>query len=376
MYREYQNGAYRLKSVVRDGSVIDLLIPLLADPPDLSALQDQASWKTVREQAGRYGVAALVAYAARKHASPAERAWCDRVLIDGWTRYERMLRHLEFVIALLAEAGIPTIALKGPLLAQRYYKPVFLRKPSIDLDLAVTEQDLEAACNALIKVGYTLDVPISEAKAMSHHVALSNPARARLELHFRLSHQSRGIPVNEFFERAVPRRLPSGREVLVLGPADQLLHLALHLAHSRFGTLFNLHELRRVCGVEPLSVRVEAIQRAVDHHFCGVLRMVDVAFRVHFGERFLPPEVAIPKTWLSWRLNEKLYEQFERSSEPGLGLTLPVRLRARWLEFQITDGPADAISSLKLLAQTARFRIAGRAWGKIKDISYGPDYSQ
>src|SRR5579863_4809468 len=51
---------------------IDLLSPLLAEPPDLSALRDEPSWNRVREHAGRYGVAALVAHAARPHVSPAE----------------------------------------------------------------------------------------------------------------------------------------------------------------------------------------------------------------------------------------------------------------------------------------------------------------
>jgi hypothetical protein len=360
---------------MQTGGPIDILIPLLAEPPDLSALQDDACWKAVRDNAGRYGVAALVAYAARSHVSAAERNWCDRVLTDSWTRHERMLRQLEFVLGLLADEGIPAISLKGPLLAQRYYTPAFLRKPPMDLDVAVTGLDLERASNALVKAGYKQDAPISEAKAWSHHVTLSHPSRPRVELHFRLSHQALGIPVDQFFERTLSCRLPNGREAQVLGPADQILHLALHLAHSRFGTLFNLYELRRVCRAEPASVRTEAIRKAVDNHSCGVLRMVDIAFRVRWGERFLPPDAAVPKTWLNSRLNEKLYAEFERSSEPGLGLTLAARLRGRWLEFQITDAPADALRSLKLLAQTARFQIAKGAWGKVKDLTYGPDYS-
>jgi hypothetical protein len=353
---------------------IDALIPLLAEAPDLSVLLDEAFWKKIKENAGRYGVAALVAYAARSHVSPAERVWCDRVLTECWVRHERMLWNLESVLRLLSAEGIPAIALKGPLLAQRYYTPPFLRKPSVDLDLAVTEQDLESACNVLIKVGYTLDVPISKAKAISHHVALSHASRARLELHFRLSHQTLGMPVDQFFCRMVSVRLPGGLEAQVLGPADQLLHLILHLAHSRFGTLFHLYEIRRVCGREPLSVRVEAARRAIDHHFCGALRMVDLAFRVHWGEPFLPPEVVVPRTWLNWRLNEKLYAEFERWSEPDRELTLAARLWGRWLEFQITDAPSDAIRSLKLLAQTARFQIVGGAWGKVKDLTYGPTF--
>ncbi|HEX4276702.1 MAG TPA: nucleotidyltransferase family protein [Bryobacteraceae bacterium] len=363
------------RMVARTPGPVDLLIPLLTEPPDLSVLQDDASWKIIQENAGRYGVAALIAYAVRPHVSHIERVWCDTVLIDNWRRYERMLGHLDYVLGLLASAGIPTIALKGPLLARRYFDPPFLRKPSVDLDLAVTGQHLARACEVLVNAGYIQDRPIPEAQAWSHHIGLSNPARARLELHFKLSHQAVGIPVDEFFERSVRCTLPSGRETQILGPADQLLHLLLHFAHSRFGTLFHLYEIRRVFRAEPPKVRHEAIQRAIDHHFCGVLRMVDVAFGVRWGERFLPEDLAVPSTWLNWRLNEKLYRSFELYSEPGLALTLRTRLRARSLEFQITDGLSEAFSYSMLLLRTARFQFAAGGWGTAKNLTYGPGYS-
>ncbi len=356
-------------------SHLDVLLPLLADPPDWSVLEDEPSWNLIKEHAGRYGVAALVAHAARSRVSPAERAWCDRVLVENWVRHERMLGQLEYVLGLLADAGIPVIALKGPLLARRYYEPAFLRKPSMDLDLAVTEPDLSAACNALINAGYEQDLQMGEAVACSHHVTLSHRSRPRVELHFRLSHQTLGIPVNQFFERTVSCRLTSGREARILGPADQLLHLVLHFAHSRFGTLFNFYEIRRAFRAEAPGVRDEALRSAVDHRFCGALRMTDIAFRTRLGEPFLPPEFAVPATWLNWRLNEKLYRAFERWSVPDRELTLATRLWGRWLECQITDGPSDALRSMKLFAQTARFGIARRAWRKSKNLIYGPRYS-
>jgi hypothetical protein len=309
------------------------------------------------------------------HVSAAERAWCDRVLTDSWMRHERSLGQLEYLLSLFAGEGIPVIALKGPMLAKRYYTPAFLRKPAMDLDLAVAAHDLPRACDALIKAGYNPEASISESKARSHHVTLSHPTRTWLELHFRLSHQALGIPVDEFFERTVSCRLPNGREARVLGPADQILHLMLHLAHSRFGTLFNLCELLRVCRAEAPAAKLEAIRMAVDHRYCGALRMTDIAFRRRFGQPFLPPEAAVRGTWMNWRLNENLYRQFERASEPGIGLTLSTRIRGRWLDFQLTDGPSDAARWLMLFGQTARFQMVRGAWGKVKDLTYGPNYS-
>jgi hypothetical protein len=92
------------------------------------------------------------------------------------------------------------------------------------------------------------------------------------------------------------------------------------------------------------------------------------------GEPFLPPGITVPPTWLNWRLNPKLYESFERWSKPDSELTLPARLWGRWLEFQITDAPSDALRSMRLLAQTARVRLARGAWFGAKKLTYAPDH--
>jgi hypothetical protein len=60
---------------------------------------------------------------------------------------------------------------------------------------------------------------------------------------------------------------------------------------------------------------------------------------------------------------------------PDRESTLATQLWGRWLEFQITDGPSDALRSMKLLAQTARFRIANGTWRASKKIVYGPRFS-
>ncbi len=355
-------------------SYIHLLAPVLADPPDLSAVHDEESWKLIRKHAGRYGVAPLVAYAARPHVSPAERVWCDRVLIDSWRRHESTLRHLEYLLSLFASEGIATIALKGPLLARRYYDPPFLRKPSLDIDLGVGEADLERACRALAGIGYALDLPLSYAREHSHHVELSHASRPHVELHFRLSHRALGIPVSEFFDRAATCCLPSGQNALVLGPADQLLHLVLHLSQSRFGTLFHLCEIRRVCKAEPVEVRAEAVRLAARYHYCGAFRVMDIAFRTRWNESFLPPGHPLPKTWLDWRLTPALYHRFENWSLPGRQLSVAQRIWARWLDFQLTDRPADALRLALFFAKTAGFSITMKnAWGGTKRLRFAPD---
>jgi len=358
---------------MQTGSPIDILIPLLAGPPDLSVLQDQSRWDEIKRQCGPYGVAPLIAHTARPHVAPPERLWCDRILADSWNRHERSIRNLEFVLDLLNGAGIPVISLKGPLLARRYYAPAFLRKPSLDLDLAVVEDDLERSTRILTQAGYQPVMPIDAARAQTHHLELTHPARPAVELHFRLSHRALGIPVDEFFSRAVPFPLPGGGNALVLSPADQLLHLVLHIAMSRFGTLFHLCEIRRICQAEPLSVRIEAIDRAAERHYAGVFRMLDTAMRLRFNEPFLPPEAAVPETWLNRRLTPRLYRQFEAFSAPGHGLSLASRIWARWLDFQLTDRPSDAFRSATFFLRTGRFYFRdARAWGTPRHLRFAP----
>jgi hypothetical protein len=351
---------------------ISLLLRYLSDPPDPATVLEAGSWERLKSLAGPYGVAPLIAYSARTLARGAERAWCDAVLVDSWRRHASMLAYLEETLGHLDAAGVPAISLKGPLLASRYYQPAFLRKPSMDLDIAVSESHLRKACEELIASGYRLTRPLREEIARSHHIELVHPVRPKIELHCKLSHMSRGIPVDDFFLRTVAVALPNGGEARVLGPSDQLLHLLLHLAQSRFGTLFHLWEVRHVAKAESTAVRLAAIESAGKHGFSAVLRMVDVATRFYWNEPFVPAGVELPRTWLGWRVDDKLFSRYEQWSKPGRQWTPWTRLLGRWLDLQITDSPAHALRSLALLVAAARFPTARRDWMLRKHLNYAP----
>jgi hypothetical protein len=350
-------------------SPIALLIALLADPPDnptdKGLVNDPEVWAAVKKHAPRHGVLQLVAFAARPHVSAAEREWCDQVLTRSWIRHNRSLLDLEHAIGILNEGGIRTIALKGPLLARRHYNPPFLRKPSADVDLAVRDADLERSWDLLRRAGYRAVLPLAEARARSHHFALTHPSQPPLELHHRLSHGAYGIPVGEFFGRAVPYILPSGKEAWVLSPADEIFHLVLHRAHGRFATLFHLQEIRRLWAAADPAVREETLRRAADFHFAGAFAMTDVAFRVRWGERFLA-DGDLPKTWLQSRITDDLYKKFEILSEPGRELPLSARLGRRWIDFQVTDRPADAARFAAIMLRVAWYQLWRRGWKTVR----------
>ena len=349
---------------------VRLLASLLSDTAEWSVLENPSLWTLVQDHAPRYGVAPLIAHSIRPHASKEQRAWCDRVLIDSWRRHTQMLAHLEFVLELLSSAGIPFISLKGPLLAARYYEPPFLRKPAMDLDVAVKRSDAPGAYACLRRAGFTPLVPLDEALERSHHLEFVHPSRPKVEVHFRLSHMSMGIPVEDFFGRTVVQRLASGREAPVLAPSDQLAHLIVHLAQSRFGTLFHRYEIHHICRRETADVIEGACRTLIRHGVCGVLRMADVARRVEWGERLIPAGLDVPATWLDRRINDGLFGQFDRWSVPGRRLNAPSRLWGRWLDLQVTDSPRDVWRLLRHLARSARFGTARRYWFRSKPLTY------
>jgi hypothetical protein len=328
-------------------------------------LADPEAWSLIRAHSRQLGVAPLVAYIARSHVPRPEREWCDAVLTRSWDRHLTSLDHLRYVLAVLEDTGIQTMSLKGPLLARRYYDPPFLRRPSGDLDLAVRQKDLKHACETLRRAGYVQAVSGAEALACSHHVVLAHPAKGSVELHFRLSHGPLGIPVDEFFDASIPCPFPGGT-TRVLGPADEVLQLVLHLAHDRFRPIFHLYEVRRIWRAAPVTVRQAVISRAADRHLQGVMALTDIAFRVRWGEPFLSPESPRVGTWLHRSFDEKLYTAFENWSGPDKDLTVGERIRGRWLQFRLTDRPVDALRLVSLMARLAWFQILRRGWRTIK----------
>jgi hypothetical protein len=343
---------------------LDLLTALLNDPPDLSLLKDPAAWAAIRQNTARHGVGPLVAFVARSHfAAGPDREWCDRVLTNSWRKHLQGLADLETILQVLDRAAVPCLVLKGPVLALRHYEPPLLRKPSMDIDLAVKQVDLERAIAALARDGYEEEWPLAEALARSHHFEMAHASRPGVELHFRLSHGSYGIPVEEFFERAIPYRLPGGREVRVLSPADEILHLVLHRAHGRFATLFHFYEIRRLWKQATPAIREEALRRAAEHHFTGAFLLTDAGFRARWKEPLLSPSV--PRTWLDWRINERLYLQFEQLSDPGRSLPLGARLARRWLDLQLTDHPSDAARFVSRMLRVAWFQVQRSGWRTV-----------
>ncbi len=323
-----------------------VLAALLSDPANRLP-EDADERRRLMESAARQGLGPWLAGSLRPLLTGSDRAWCDEKLTRSWRQYSRMLGAATEILGILGSVGILTLALKGPVLALRRYAPPFLRRPSADLDIGVADRDLEAACKALEGAGYVLRSTLQASRAIRHHAVLTHETLPEIELHYRLTHGTLGTPIAELLKDCIPFDLPGGATTMVLGPAEELLHLCLHSVDSRFAPWFHLFEFRRLWEAADPVVREQCLARAVERHMVGALLMMDVALRAIWQEGLIPDTAALPRTWLDFRINQDLLSEFEAwgvesAALGGVGIGLKNRIHGRWLDVQLTDRPADA----------------------------------
>jgi Uncharacterised nucleotidyltransferase len=131
--------------------------------------------------------------------------------------------------AALAEAGIRSLPLKGPLLAERIHGGLATRV-SADIDLLVAETDLIAAVDVLTKLGYRR-APRAEPPHLSrpdlHECLRSTADLPEVELHWRVHHYERG-----FSAKMLQRALPGPEGCLCPTAPDELIALLLFYARD------------------------------------------------------------------------------------------------------------------------------------------------
>lgn len=203
------------------------------------------------------GVAALLARAlpAQGPASALRARLLALARLDGM---RLLAREASARAALDVLAGQPCLLLKGMALGHWLYPAPELR-PGCDVDLLVADlAQAEAAVAALQAAGWRLAHGVAPHQASDTQVALVDPARRGvvLDLHWSLLNHAalgRGIAFDGLWARAqaLPGLHPQARG---LGPADALLHAALHRAgnraagtHDRLLWLYDLHLLAARC---------------------------------------------------------------------------------------------------------------------------------
>ena len=220
---------------------------LAGHQPPVPPLRDEAAWRALVAQTSRCGLFGLfsgpgaVAQAPDAVAADAER---DRLRAVAEHRLATLC--LAEATAALDEpkpndAALPFCVLKGPPLG-RLYPDGWVRR-STDLDLLVSEADLDRAIAVLGQIGYAPDrrAEHSHRRSFHHDVLLSRPVSPPIELHFRAAVWFGRVLLADALlstTPVIPRRLPD-----VLAPAAgwpvpdidaEVAYLAAHAASHAF----------------------------------------------------------------------------------------------------------------------------------------------
>ncbi len=164
----------------------------------------------------------------------------------------RMLRlsgEMERVCAALHERGIPSLMLKGPVLAKELYGDLSLRT-SKDLDILVPAEDVEKAEQTLTDLGYAGESSFRRVfnwKWKFHHVSYTHPqSRIQVEIHWRLNSDMGKEPS---FEELWSRRRTSSQaqsRVCLPGSEDLFMYLVSHGARHGWFRLRWLEDIDRI----------------------------------------------------------------------------------------------------------------------------------
>lgn len=144
----------------------------------------------------------------------------------------RLTARLLHVLDRLDEAGILAMPLKGPVLAEQVYGSLGLRQFG-DLDVVVSEDDLDSAIDALARSGYgrRLTAPAEQdiERRQMHHVGLIAPDGVSIELHRSLisSASGRSFTLEDVGPSLVTMTF-AGRRVPALTRDAQVAYLCEH----------------------------------------------------------------------------------------------------------------------------------------------------
>jgi hypothetical protein len=143
----------------------------------------------------------------------------------------QLTAELFHLLEIFAEAGIETLATKGPVLSVRCYGDPGMRQYS-DLDLVVREKDIRRATQAMLDLGYQPRFPLSaiDAKKIPGEYAFQKAGTHLLvEFHTErtLRYYPRPLRIEDLFDRRALVNI-DGRDVPALSLEDELVLICVH----------------------------------------------------------------------------------------------------------------------------------------------------
>ena len=176
---------------------------------------------------------------------PAEVQASLRAIYRGSAGWNLMLSsHLVELVDELAKLGIRAIAYKGLAVAEAYYHSQLLR-PIGDVDLVVSPEGFESACQAAHRIGYR------EIDACGYSRSLVR-GHVEIEIHRQFSHAN--FPLDLSFDalwnRAELVRI-ADREVTTFAPEDALILLSAHGVRHLWKRLIWLVDVAQLLAARP-----------------------------------------------------------------------------------------------------------------------------
>jgi hypothetical protein len=257
-----------------------------------------------------------------------------------WARNMTLLHRVQPVLMRLASAGIPVLLLKGAGILAGFGGTLDLR-PMDDVDIMVPPDRLAQVVDMLDTLGWRPKEPLP--CSVSAMATLSDTAGwpfvaldgTELDLHWRaLNLDGRNGNDLGFWQRAEPARL-AGQQVLVLAPADQLLHVCCHAVN--WAGFSNLR------WVADAALILRTSQDRLDWAtLCTEARRRRFATLLHDCLRFLAAELTLPvpsAVLRDLRREARFTERVEARIVRADRLThsLPQRLAAKFVAFRRAD---------------------------------------
>jgi hypothetical protein len=246
-----------------------------------------------------------------------------------------IVRELFRLLELFAGKDIPSLVVKGPVLAVDAYGDAAIRSYG-DLDLLVRQRDIRRATEVLEAAGYKAGIPLSAidaGKIPGQYLFTRSDSRLLVELHndLTLRYFPRRLPIEELFARETRVRL-DGHEVPALAVEDELVYISVH------GATHLWERLGWIADVAALVTR----QKDIDW------RAVTKAAEQVGAERMLATGLCLASDLLHVRLPAPVLRRLERD---GGAAKLAASVR-RWL--------AGAGHAPPTLFERAAFRLGMR----------------
>jgi hypothetical protein len=279
-------------------------------------------WQEVKRQASMHGLSAVLAHRCGAYLPASESVWMSGVVATHLASHNSRLRELKTTLAALDAEGIRAVALKGPVLGERFHNPAYA-KVSGDLDILVDEIDIPRASGCMAALGLREEeheLPWFVRRRRYHHILLlpadpqpdRQPDFASVELHYRLPSQHTPIGASDLLDRSEPWSGANGLEARVLDPADEAIYLAIHAARHFFARLAWLYDTLMVFRSLSPTHRCEVMERAGN---AGKIKALSVANRAaveFFGETLLADLPDFP-AWPRFQREAFQTQQFQLS---------------------------------------------------------------